>query len=61
TIQRLRDLLGQQDSGQTAVVENFKELVSRQNEQFQKLMDSFGSYVKEASGSESGGKKPAKR
>jgi hypothetical protein len=58
TIQRLRDLLGQQDSGQTAVVENFKELVSRQNEQFQKLMDSFGSYVKEASG---GAKKPAKK
>ena len=57
TIQRLRDLL-QQDSGQTAVVENFKELVSRQNEQFQKLMDSFGSYVKEASG---GAKKPAKK
>ena len=58
TIQRLRDLLGQRDSGQTAVVENFKELVSRQNEQFQKLMDSFGSYVKEASG---GAKKPAKK
>jgi hypothetical protein len=57
TIQRLRDLL-QQDSGQTAVVENFKELVSRQNEQFQKLMDSFGSYVKEASG---GTKKPVKK
>ncbi|MDZ7599169.1 MAG: hypothetical protein U5J82_12985 [Desulfobacterales bacterium] len=58
TIQRLRDLLGKGDSGQTAVVENFKELVSRQNEQFQKLMDSFGSYVKEAS---SGDKKPAKK
>ncbi|MGD8540955.1 MAG: hypothetical protein PVI27_13480 [Desulfobacteraceae bacterium] len=58
TIQRLRDLLGQRDSGQTAVVENFKELVSRQNEQFQKLMDSFGSYAKEASG---GAKKPAKK
>ncbi|MCG6906988.1 MAG: hypothetical protein LJE63_10220 [Desulfobacteraceae bacterium] len=57
TIQRLRDLL-QQDSGQTAVVENFKELVSRQNEQFQKLMDSFGSYAKEASG---GAKKPVKK
>jgi hypothetical protein len=57
TIQRLRDLL-QQDSGQTAVVENFKELVSRQNEQFQKLMDSFGSYAKEASG---GAKKPPKK
>ncbi len=58
TIQRLRDLLGQRDSGQTAVVENFKELVSRQNEQFQKLMDSFGSYVKGGSG---GGQKPAKK
>jgi hypothetical protein len=60
-IQRLRGLLGERDSNQTAVVENFKELVSRQSEQFQKLMDSFGSYVKEASSSESGGKKPAKR
>ena len=58
TIQRLRDLLGQRDSGQTAVVENFKELVDHQNEQFQKLMDSFGSYVKEAS---SGAKKPVKK
>jgi hypothetical protein len=58
TIQRLRDLLGQRDSGQTAVVENFKELVSRQNEQFQKLMESFGSYVKEASAD---AKKPAKK
>lgn len=58
TILRLRDLLGQRDSGQTAVVENFKELVSRQNEQFQKLMESFGRYVKEASAD---AKKPAKK
>jgi hypothetical protein len=56
-IQHLRALLGERASDQDAVVENFKELASRQSEQFQKLMDSFGSYLKDASGADTGEKK----
>lgn len=58
TIAYLRSLLGERESGQDAVVENFKQLANRQSEQFQKLMDSFGRYLKEASGGDKGEKKP---
>lgn len=57
TIEHLRLLLGQKDLTHNVVAENFEGLLNRQNEQFQRLMESFATYMKESS---VGGKKPSK-